>query len=126
MFRKLICLLSLILTLLITVNAEADLVGHWRLDGNAADSSGNGHDGEIFGEPKWADGKIGGAMEIDGDDWIEVPGTSAADGFAALDGEVTWAAWFKTSNSGILNTLMAQGPAGAAHVQGNRSINIEA
>ncbi len=126
MFRQVICLLSLILILLATGNAEADLVGHWRLDGSAVDSSGNGHDGEIFGEPKWVDGKIGGAMELDGDDWLEMPGTSAAEGFAALDGEVTWAAWFKTSNSGVLNTLMAQGPAGAAHIQGNRSINIEA
>jgi hypothetical protein len=126
MFKQLICLISLVLILLLISNAEADLVGHWRLDGSATDSSGNGHDGEIFGEPKWVDGKIGGAMELDGDDWLEMPGTSAADGFAALDGEVTWAAWFKTSNSGVLNTLMAQGPAGAAHIQGNRSINIEA
>jgi len=126
MFRKSICLTSLILVLWAIGNAEADLVGRWRLDGNAADSSGGGHNGEIFGEPKWVDGKIGGAMELDGDDWIEMPGTSAADGFAGLEGEVTWAAWFKTSSSGVINTLMAQGPAGAAHVQGNRSINIEA
>jgi len=126
MFRQSICLISLALLLLVTGDIEADLVGHWKLDGNTADSSGNGHDGEIFGEPKWVDGKIGGAMEIDGDDWIEVPGTSAAEGFAALEGQVTWTAWFKTSNSGVINTLMAQGPAGAAHVQGNRSINIEA
>ena len=126
MFRQSICLISLVLVLLVTGNAEAGLVGRWRLDGSAADSSGNGHDGEIFGEPKWVDGKIGGAMELDGDDWIEMPGTSAAEGFAGLEGEVTWAAWFKTSNSGVLNTLMAQGPAGAAHIQGNRSINIEA
>ncbi len=126
MFRQSICLISLLLALLMTGNTKADLVGHWRLDGSAADNSGNGHDGEIFGEPKWVDGKIGGAMEIDGDDWIEVPGTSAAEGFAALEGQVTWTAWFKTSNSGVINTLMAQGPAGGAHVRGNRSINIEA
>jgi len=126
MFRKLIYLLSVVLLISSINSTEAALVGHWKLDGNAADSSGSGNDGEIFGEPRWVDGKIGSAMEIDGDDWIEVPGTSAADGFAALDGEVTWTAWFKTSNAGVLNTLMAQGPAGAAHVQGNRSINIEA
>jgi len=109
MFRKSICLISLILVLWAFGNAEADLVGRWRLDGNAADSSGGGHDGEIFGEPKWVDGKIGGAMELDGDDWIEMPGTSAADGFAGLEGEVTWSAWFKTSAAGVINTLMAQG-----------------
>ena len=126
MFRQSICLISLILVMWVIGNAEADLVGRWRLDGSAADSSGGGHDGEIFGEPKWVDGKIGGAMELDGDDWIEMPGTSAADGYAGLEGEVTWTAWFKTSGSGVINTLMAQGPAGAAHIQGNRSINIEA
>ncbi len=126
MFRQSICLISLILVLWVTGNTEAGLVGHWRLDGSATDSSGNGHDGEIFGDSKWVDGKIGGALEFDGDDWIEMPGTSAAESFAALEGEVTWAAWFKTSSSGVINTLMAQGPAGAAHVRGNRSINIEA
>jgi hypothetical protein len=102
------------------------LVGHWRLDGDATDTSGSGLDGEIHGSPNWVTGKVGGAMEIDGDDWVEIPGTSPADGFPAVDGEVTWAAWFKTSNAGVLNTLIAQGPAGAAHVQGNRSINVEA
>jgi len=126
MSKKLIYPLCFILVLCASHNASAELVGRWRLDGNAADSSGGGHDGEIFGEPKWVDGKIGGAMEIDGDDWIEMPGTSAAEGFAGMEGEVTWTAWFKTSNSGVINTLMAQGPAGAAHIQGNRSINIEA
>ncbi len=126
MFRQSICLISLTIVLWVTGNTEAGLVGHWRLDGSATDSSGNGHDGEIFGDSKWVDGKIGGALEFDGDDWIEMPGTSAAESFAALEGEVTWAAWFKTSSSGVINTLMAQGPAGAAHVRGNRSINIEA
>ena len=125
MFRRLICLGSLALLLGTAGISKADLVGHWRLDGSAADSSGNGHDGVIFGNPKWVDGVIGGALEFDGDVRVEIPGTSSADGFAALEGEVTWAVWFKTSGGG-LNTIMCQGPAGAAHVQGNRSINVEA
>jgi len=125
MFKKLIYLVFFVLVLLVTGNAKAGLVAHWRLDGSAADSSGSGLDGDIFGNPKWVDGRIGGAMEVDGDDWIEVPGTSAAEGFAALEGELTWAVWFKTSGGG-LNTIMCQGPAGAAHVQGNRSVNVEA
>ncbi|MHC4116802.1 MAG: LamG domain-containing protein [Planctomycetota bacterium] len=126
MLRRFICLASLALVLGATGQAGADLVGHWRLDGSAADTSGNGLDGVISGSPKWVDGKVAGAMEVDGDDWIEIPGTSSADGYAGLEGEVTWAAWFKTSGSGVIYTLMAMGPAGAAHVQGNRSINIEA
>jgi hypothetical protein len=72
-------------------------------------------------------GIIGGALAFDGlDDRVEMPSTSAAQGFPALDGEVTWALWFKTGlGSTVSRTLMAQGPAGAAHVQGNRSITVE-
>jgi len=130
MSRKLIFLISLVLVFGAAVGtanaADPILAGWWQFDGNGLDSSGNGRDGVIFGDPKWVDGKVGGAMDVDGDDWVEVPGTSAADGFPAMDGEVTWAVWFKTSDAGVINTVLAQGPAGAAHVQGNRSINIEA
>ncbi|NOR67539.1 MAG: hypothetical protein GQ528_09300, partial [Woeseiaceae bacterium] len=126
MFRRLICLVSLSLVLGVVSNASADLVGHWTLDGSAADSSSSGLDGEIIGNPNWVGGKVGIAMEVDGDDWIEIPGTSAADGYAGLAGEVTWAAWFKTSASGVVNSLITLGPPGAAHVRGNRSINVEA
>jgi len=126
MCKKLVYVISFVLALgiVLTSFAEAGLVGHWRLDGNAFDSSGNGLDGVIFGAPQWVDGKVAGAMQTDGDDWIEVPGTSAADGFAGMEGEVTWAVWFKTPG-GALNTIICQGPAGAAHVRGNRSINVE-
>jgi len=127
MVKKHFYAMSFVLALIVLTNiTEAGLVGHWRLDGSAADSSGSGHDGVIFGNPKWVEGKVAGAMDVDGDDWIEVPGASAADGFPAMDGEVTWAVWFRTSNAGVINTVLSQGPAGAAHVQGNRSINIEA
>jgi hypothetical protein len=126
MFRRSICLVSIGLMLWAAGNAGAELVGHWRLDVDAADSSGRGLDGEIFGSPNWVDGQIAGAMEVDGDDWVEVPGTSQNDGYPSVEGEVTWAVWFNTSNAGVLNTVMAVGPAGAAHVSGNRSINIEA
>ncbi|MHC4434591.1 MAG: LamG domain-containing protein, partial [Planctomycetota bacterium] len=126
MSRRLVYFASFALVLWTTGSAHAILVGHWRLDGHAADSSISGLDGEITGSPNWVDGKVGLAMEIDGDDWIEIPGTSASDGYAGLSGEVTWAVWFKTSNAGTINSVMTLGPAGGAHVQGNRSINIEA
>ena len=56
----------------------ANIVAGWLFDegnGNtASDISGNGHDGEIQGTPKWVDGKFGKALELDGaKDWIEVP-----------------------------------------------------
>jgi hypothetical protein len=108
-----------------------DLAAWWDLDDGAGtvvlDSSGNGHNGEAFGNPAWVEGIHGGAMEFDGvDDRIEMPTTSPAQGFPATDGEVTWALWFKTGSGTGSRTLIAQGPAGAAHVQGNRSITVEA
>ena len=56
----------------------ATIVAGWLFDeGNGAtvsDVSGNGHDGEIQGAPKWADGKFGKALEFDGaKDWIDIP-----------------------------------------------------
>jgi outer membrane lipoprotein-sorting protein len=47
------------------------LVGYWKLDGNADDSSGSGNHGTIIGEPNLVIGQIGGALQFDGiDDYI--------------------------------------------------------
>jgi len=130
MCRKLIYLNSFVLVLGLVLTSAANaadpgLVGWWKLDDNATDSSGNGHDGVLYGDPQWVAGKIGGALEFDGvDDRVEMPGTSAAEGFPALEGEVTWTVWFKTPG-GALNPIMIQDPPGAAHVSGNRSLNVE-
>lgn len=50
-------------------------VGWWKLDGDATDSSGNGYDGTVHGDPNWIDeGKDGGAVQFDGlEDYIESP-----------------------------------------------------
>jgi len=46
-------------------------VAHWTFDDGAGavalDSSGNGNDGVLIGDPQWVPGKIGGALELDGD-----------------------------------------------------------
>jgi hypothetical protein len=50
----------------------AQRLAHWKLDESkgavAADSSGNGNDGTLVGNPIWrpADGQIGGAIDLDG------------------------------------------------------------
>lgn len=50
----------------------ARLLAHWKLDESkgtvAADSSGNGNDGTLVGNPVWrpAEGQIGGAIDLDG------------------------------------------------------------
>lgn len=46
------------------------LVGHWPLNGSAADVSGNGHDGKIHGATAIAGGISGGAYRFDGTDNI--------------------------------------------------------
>lgn len=63
-------------------HAEIDpdsIVGVWLLDedeGNTAkDSSGNGHNGEIKGNVKWAEGKFGKALEFPGvaGSYVDIP-----------------------------------------------------
>ena len=80
MYKKLIYLLSVVLVLGLVGSVSADLVGWWRLDDGsgttAIDSSGNGNDGTLTGDPKWVAGKVGGALEMDGGDYVDVPGAS--------------------------------------------------
>jgi len=58
-------------------NASADLVAHYKLDETegaiAADSSGNGYDGTIDGNPIWVTGYIDGAMEFDNETAVILP-----------------------------------------------------
>jgi hypothetical protein len=103
-----ICLVSLVLVLSLAGNASSDLVVHWMLDegsGSVAhDLSGNGNDGTLNGEPKWATGKTGGGLECDGtDDYVEIP--------RVVQDNFTLMAWIKTDTDGI--SLGAQGYQGS-------------
>ena len=77
MFRKLIHFICVcfVLGLAFTSVVKADLVGWWRLDEGAGttafDSSGNGRDGTLNGDPQWVAGYLGGALEFDGDDHVD-------------------------------------------------------
>jgi len=76
MYSKSIYLISFVLLLSIASKAPADIVAYWTLDEGsgtiAYDSSGNGNDGTLYGNPKWVVGYFGGALEFDGsDDWID-------------------------------------------------------
>ena len=70
MSGKLICLVCSILVLAAAGSASADLVGHWSLDDGpgttVTDSSGNGNDGTIVGDPTRIPGMAGQAMEFHG------------------------------------------------------------
>jgi hypothetical protein len=47
------------------------LVGWWKFDGDAKDSSGNGNHGTVNGDPNWVTGRIGGALQFNGvDDYV--------------------------------------------------------
>ena len=62
-------------------NAEVDpgsIVGAWLFDEKsgkvAKDSSDNGNDGDLVGGAKWAKGKFGNGIELNGKDaWVTVP-----------------------------------------------------
>jgi hypothetical protein len=77
------------------------LIAWWRLDeadGNdVADSSGNNNAGRLVGNPQWQPegGKIGGALEFDGDgDFVQIENESAFD----ITGPITVAAWIKVNS----------------------------
>lgn len=69
LFTHLICL-TLTLGLIPASAARAELVGWWTFNEGAGtiagDSSGAGHDGTINGNPLWAAGTLGGALNFDG------------------------------------------------------------
>ncbi len=76
--------------------ATGGIVGWWKFDENdgsvAHDSSGNNHNGALHGNCVWqiAGGKLGGAIELDGDgDYVEIADENAFD----LTNEATIACW---------------------------------
>ncbi|MBL7186879.1 MAG: LamG domain-containing protein [Phycisphaerae bacterium] len=78
MCKKPIYLVSLVVVLSAIGSASADLVAHWRLDetsgATAYDSSGNGNDGTLNGNPQWEAGMIGGALHLNGSsDYVRIP-----------------------------------------------------
>ena len=63
MRKRFMGLMMMILTICLTfsiasaVDITADLVGHWPLDGDATDATGN-NDGEVVGDPTWEEGRV--------------------------------------------------------------------
>ncbi|HUU15714.1 MAG TPA: LamG domain-containing protein [Sedimentisphaerales bacterium] len=108
MCRKMIYLVSfvLVLGLVLTSIAKADLASWWKLDEGsgttASDASGNGNNGTLNGDPQWVAGKLGGALEFDGFsdganhttdpgniNWVSV------DPFDVVGPGITLAAWIR-------------------------------
>ena len=93
MYNRL-ALVGIVVLGLVAGSAHAELVGHWRLNEGAGaiayDSSGNGNDGAVQGEPEWVAGMLGGALLLNGvDDYVEIPHSQ----ILTVDNEVTVMAW---------------------------------
>ncbi len=92
----------------------ANLVGHWQLDGDFNDSSGNGLHGTGMGGPTFALGKSGQAINLDGvDDYVNITGYKGilvdADN---VQQPFTISCWFKTTGNGEMVTWGEGSPAG--------------
>ncbi|MBN1363138.1 MAG: LamG domain-containing protein [Sedimentisphaerales bacterium] len=82
----------------------SNLAAYWKLDEAsgtvAADSSGNGNDGTVFGRPTWrpSDGQIGGALDFSGrNDYVKV---AKPTGFDFAPGSFSASAWVNTRTTG--------------------------
>ena len=100
MCRKMIYLVSfvLVLGLVLTSAAEGadpDLAAYWKFDEGsgttAYDSSGNGNNGSFVGDPKWVPGKLGGALEFNGDDYLNCGNGPSLQ----IQDEITITFWFQ-------------------------------
>jgi len=67
------------------------LVAYYAFDNDANDSSGNGNDGILNGDPQWVAGKIGGALEFNGDDYVNCGNGPSLQ----IQDVITMAFWFQ-------------------------------
>jgi len=77
MCKRLWCWIA-VASLVCAGSVSADLVGHWALDDGAGtvavDSTGNGHNGTLIGNPQWVQGVYGGGLKFAGTpDKVDVP-----------------------------------------------------
>jgi len=117
MFKKVIVLFILLAAPAFGFNPNTDesLLGWWPLnDGagtTAVDASGNGNDGTLEGDPEWVDGWLGGAVYLDGDDYVDTGNTENLT-------EYTIAIWVKSPDAPD-----GDQPSGPLHRENNYQIN---
>jgi hypothetical protein len=97
-FAMVICLIPIV----VSAGIDEGLVAYWPLDEGAGDTtsdvSGNGSDGTLNGGPTWTEGKLGGALDFDGnDDYVDCGNPTILD-FSTND--FTISAWAKTTDPG--------------------------
>ena len=90
------------------------LIGHWSFDGNLKDSSGNGRHGKGHGAPKFSDGQLGKALELNGDDQYVVLGGKSTD-YSPASGSITVSLWFSVGEfDKAFQTLVSLGDQGSS------------
>jgi len=90
---KLIRLISVVLVLGVAGNASAELIGHWKLDGNLDDAAGSANGTFTGGTPGYGAGMVSQGLLFDGaDDYIELP-------LATSPTTYTITAWVKPSRT---------------------------
>ncbi len=93
---------------------DPNLIGWWTFDASsgttALDFSGYGNDGTLGGEPEWVDGVIGGALKLNGGDYVTIDGV--VDDITNTN--FTLSAWIKTTQLGEGN-VFACNDSGSSH-----------
>ncbi len=90
--------------------ADPSLVGWWRFDETsgtvAADSSGNGNDATLHGDPQWVPGSIRGAVQIDGDgDYLEA---APSESLNVTGDQITLTAWVYFDDVSVVQIILAK------------------
>jgi hypothetical protein len=80
----------------IPATTPQDPLSWWKLDNNASDTTG-GNSGTLRGNPTYIAGKFGQAINLDGDDYVDLGNPASLD-FST--GDWTISAWIKTTQSG--------------------------
>jgi len=129
MCKNMLFLISFVLVLGLVSNVSAGLVAHWTFDDGAGitavDSSGNGHDGTLQGDPQWVAGMIGsGALSFDGSDGLVDVGHDES---LSMTDELTITVWVKVSDLSTFYFLVCKQPSGTAgdNYPGNYEFRIE-
>ena len=90
---------------------DPSLVGWWKLDADsgtvAVDWSGSGNHGVLQGDPQWAPGQVGGALEFDGSgDYVDCGDLPSL----TITGDITLMCWIKVAAfTRTWETILAKG-----------------
>ena len=92
--------------------SSKSLIGHWPFDGDLNDKSGNKRNASGHNSPGFSEGKIGKALELNGDNQYVTLGGNPVD-YAPKSGNITISFWFSADKlDNRWQTLISNGDAG--------------